>query len=65
MVVDTILPHAESGPNDHQKDAPPFSLKEYQSEKGHLVIKNHKLTKGGSLSYWKTPNWEIFQNFIS
>ena len=25
MVVDTILPHAESGSNDHRKDAPPFS----------------------------------------
>ena len=25
MVVDPILPHAESGPNDHRKDAPPFS----------------------------------------
>ena len=24
MVVDFILPHAECGPNDHQKDAPPF-----------------------------------------
>ena len=24
MVVDSILPHAESGPNDHRKDAPPF-----------------------------------------
>ena len=24
MVVDSILPHAESGPNDHPKDAPPF-----------------------------------------
>ena len=22
MVVDSILPHAESGPNDHRKDAP-------------------------------------------
>ena len=22
MVVDSILPHAECGPNDHQKDAP-------------------------------------------
>ena len=26
MVVDSILPHAESGPNDNWKDAPPFSL---------------------------------------
>ena len=26
MVVDSILPHAECGPNDHRKDAPPFSL---------------------------------------
>ena len=24
MVIDSILPHAESGPNDHRKDAPPF-----------------------------------------
>ena len=23
MIVDSILPHAESGPNDHRKDAPP------------------------------------------
>ena len=22
MVFDSILPHAESGPNDHRKDAP-------------------------------------------
>ena len=27
MVVDSILPDAQSGPNDHRKDAPPFSLK--------------------------------------
>ena len=26
MVVDSILLHVESGPNDHRKDAPPFSL---------------------------------------
>ena len=25
MVVDSILLHAECGPNDHRKDAPPFS----------------------------------------
>ena len=25
MVVDSILPHAESGPNDQRKDAPPFT----------------------------------------
>ena len=25
MVVDSILPHAECGLNDHRKDAPPFS----------------------------------------
>ena len=24
MVVDSILLHAEYGPNDHRKDAPPF-----------------------------------------
>ena len=24
-VVDTLLPHAESGPNDHRKDASPFT----------------------------------------
>ena len=26
MVVDSILPHAKSGPNDHRNDAPPFIL---------------------------------------
>ena len=26
MVVASILPHPESGPNDHRKDAPPFTL---------------------------------------
>ena len=26
MVVDSILPHAEFGPNDHRKDAPSLSL---------------------------------------
>ena len=26
MVLDSILPHAESGPNDHRKDAPPFII---------------------------------------
>ena len=25
MVVDSILPHVESGPNDHRKDTPPFN----------------------------------------
>ena len=24
MVVDSLLAHAESGPNNHRKDAPPF-----------------------------------------
>ena len=24
MVVDSLLAHAECGPNDHRKDAPPF-----------------------------------------
>jgi len=27
MVVDSILPHAEIGPNDHRKDAPSFIFK--------------------------------------
>ena len=26
MVVDSILPHAERGPNDHRKDASPFTI---------------------------------------
>ena len=26
MVVDSILPHAECGPNDHRRDAPPFRM---------------------------------------
>ena len=27
MVADSTLPHVESGPNGHRKDAPPFTLK--------------------------------------
>ena len=30
MVVDSILPHAESGPNDHRKDALPFTFKHFR-----------------------------------
>ena len=26
MVVESILPHAECGPNNHRKDAPPFII---------------------------------------
>ena len=26
MVVDSTLPHAESGSNDYRKDAPPFNI---------------------------------------
>ena len=29
MVVDSLLPHAECGPNDHRKDEPPFIFKNY------------------------------------
>ena len=29
MVVDSILPHAEFGQNDHRRDAPPFRLNNY------------------------------------
>ena len=25
IVIDSLLPHAEFGPNDHRKDAPPFT----------------------------------------
>ena len=35
MVVDSILPYAECGPNDHRKDARPFI-------DGHnLILRNH------------------------
>ena len=26
MVVDSMLPHAEGGPNDYRKEAPPFRI---------------------------------------
>ena len=29
MVVESILPHAECGLNDHRKDAPPFMRNRY------------------------------------
>ena len=34
MVADTILPHAESGPIDHRKDAPPFRI--FQNQLFHF-----------------------------
>ena len=62
MVVDSILPHAESGPNDHRKDAPSlqiggfqlliFAIKskdqKYGSEKLRFI--NRPLTHIGKLS---------------
>ena len=39
MIVDSILPHAESGPNDHRKDALPFTRYE-------LVIKKNVIIDG-------------------
>ena len=29
MVVDSILPHAQCGPNDHRNDAPPIIIKTF------------------------------------
>ena len=30
MVVDSIVPHAERGPNDHRKDTPPFTFVQFR-----------------------------------
>ena len=32
MVVDSILPHAECGPNDHRKDVPQFTFSKLEKE---------------------------------
>jgi len=38
MVIDSILPHAECGPNDHREDASPFNLFVIFGITGHLHI---------------------------
>ena len=44
MVVDSLLPHAKSGPNDHRKDAPPFSfLKLFFVEAENELSRDHPL----------------------
>ena len=56
IVVDSILPHAESGPTDHRKDALPFTLLcDVAFWKGF----------GGSFRYWESEKtshrlWIVF-----
>ena len=39
MVVDSVLPHAESGSNDHRKDGPPFNRYEMIAPYNALIKK--------------------------
>ena len=45
MVVDSILPHTECGPNDHRKDAPPLTGKFIHDQaQDSISKKNHRMT---------------------
>ena len=48
MVVDSILHHAESGPNDHRKNAPPFIL--LSSLNSHVTVDVLGLNSDGRLA---------------
>ena len=54
MVADSILPYAESGPNDHPKDAPPFSITKIENGAFILLMYNH-LKCNSSESYKNDP----------
>ena len=54
MVVDSILPHAESGPNDHRKEATPFTssktcFREYSDDGSFSLIVPNSLDN----DFWK------------
>ena len=40
MVVDSILPHEDSEPNDHRKDAPPFITQPTRVGTTKLIVLN-------------------------
>ena len=48
MVVDSILPHAESGPNDYRKDAPRFKILPDEDVRSSAVIFLTFLTRTSS-----------------
>ena len=45
IVVDSLLPHAECGPNDHRKDAPPFSLRHVRPMDSSIDLYSFSTTK--------------------
>ena len=49
MVVDSLLPLAECGPNDHRKDAPPFIRKSNRREDKEAIADSIILNIDGQL----------------
>ena len=41
IVVDSLLPDAECSPNDHRKDAPPFSLRRIRLVDSSIDLTNN------------------------
>ena len=61
MVVDSILPHVESGPNDHRKDAPQFSS-QYAIEKSLKKTKTKmELFQGLNLLVLHIQNFDLIK----
>ena len=59
LVVDSILPHAECGPNDHRKDAPQFILDNWsESLKRYFSAKKHPKVRSG-----EKDESEVFEKF--
>ena len=59
MVVDSILPHPESGPNDHRKDAPSFT--EYQV---HTIFFRKLITEASRCQQLKHNNIVQFYGMV-
>ena len=62
MVVDSILPHADSEPNDHRKDAPPFITQPTRVGTTKLTVLNQRPTSLDRKSqYYKNQDFTFCQ----
>ena len=77
MVVDSMLPHAEFGPNDHREDAPHFRIssgklnllkiwKKLFLTSQHILIQSYLKNISGSMQVWTLlMNEQKYLIFIS
>ena len=59
MVVDSILSHAESGQNDHRKDASPVSSRYQLNDNTNITVFNITAYKKNSSNTINLPSAQI------